>query len=433
MLMNKFSPRFRKEVYGSPNNFNYKKCGNRPDNGTDDQCVGCLCSSGSSCTLSLNSPQALSIENRRIYNTFRIRSSEFTMNKAAFNVFAGRSPTFNLSWNQSSDRSVAGISRAIVPSRGSSVRGTRTGTRPGSQGPGGIGVDIKHNSYDRYLLRKKGKAMNSGPYVGDEVDPNAVVNNKVQAQNSLGANCCPEQDINAVIVGTSGDQPVIWRSPPVTLDIGSYSEGFANSVNASDVIVGFVSNDTHVKPAYWANSTASVTVLSLHDGTTPYNDGLAYSVNSDGVSVGYVQGDGVEYTYTKPAYWENRTASVTVLNLSDGNNITYNGGVANSVNSDGVSVGYVYVQDDVSDLKPAYWASNADSVTVLNLTDKNNITYKQGVVVSVNSDGVSVGYVGYYDGTSAISKAAYWASPTAKLTVLEDLYGEQNSLASSIQ
>ena len=191
MLMNKFSPRFRKEVYGSPNNFNYKKCGNRPDNGTDDQCVGCLCSSGSSCTLSLNSPQALSIENRRIYNTFRIRSSEFTMNKAAFNVFAGRSPTFNLSWNQSSDRSVAGISRAIVPSRGSSLRGTRTGTRPGSQGPGGTGVDIKHNSYDRYLLRKKGKAMNAGPYVGGDVDPNAVVNNKVQAQNSLGANCCP--------------------------------------------------------------------------------------------------------------------------------------------------------------------------------------------------------------------------------------------------
>jgi len=28
--------------------------------------------------------------------------------------------------------------------------------RPGSQAPGGIGVDVKHNSYQRYLLKKKG-------------------------------------------------------------------------------------------------------------------------------------------------------------------------------------------------------------------------------------------------------------------------------------
>jgi hypothetical protein len=28
--------------------------------------------------------------------------------------------------------------------------------RPGSQAPGGIGEDVKHNSYQRYLLKKKG-------------------------------------------------------------------------------------------------------------------------------------------------------------------------------------------------------------------------------------------------------------------------------------
>jgi hypothetical protein len=33
-----------------------------------------------------------------------------------------------------------------------------TSSKPGCQTPGGIGCDIKHNSYDRYLNRLKGKA-----------------------------------------------------------------------------------------------------------------------------------------------------------------------------------------------------------------------------------------------------------------------------------
>jgi hypothetical protein len=32
-----------------------------------------------------------------------------------------------------------------------------TSSKPGCQTPGGVGVDIKHNSYDRYLNRLKGK------------------------------------------------------------------------------------------------------------------------------------------------------------------------------------------------------------------------------------------------------------------------------------
>ena len=39
----------------------------------------------------------------------------------------------------------------------SSTRRTITRNRPGAMSPGGSGVDIKHNSYDRYLNRIKGK------------------------------------------------------------------------------------------------------------------------------------------------------------------------------------------------------------------------------------------------------------------------------------
>jgi hypothetical protein len=40
---------------------------------------------------------------------------------------------------------------------GSSLRHTQTSSRPGATTPGGYGVDIKHNSYNRYMNRLKAK------------------------------------------------------------------------------------------------------------------------------------------------------------------------------------------------------------------------------------------------------------------------------------
>ena len=48
---------------------------------------------------------------------------------------------------------------AVVPTRGNSTKRTQTSLRPGALGPGGRGVDIKHNSYARYLAKKKGTAI----------------------------------------------------------------------------------------------------------------------------------------------------------------------------------------------------------------------------------------------------------------------------------
>jgi hypothetical protein len=42
---------------------------------------------------------------------------------------------------------------------GSSTKHTIVRNRPGAMSPGGVGVDIKHNSYDRYLNRLKGKSV----------------------------------------------------------------------------------------------------------------------------------------------------------------------------------------------------------------------------------------------------------------------------------
>ena len=92
-------------------------------------------------------------EQRRIWNVSRVPTSLYVMNKAVQNVTGGNLnkplPLFGfVNWNQSSDRNRPSVSTVWTTRQ-------RTGHRPGGSGAGGKGVDIKHNSYDRYLARKK--------------------------------------------------------------------------------------------------------------------------------------------------------------------------------------------------------------------------------------------------------------------------------------
>ena len=103
-----------------------------------------------------------------IQNTVRVASSLYTMNLGALNAYtkpiSDRNAGFyGVCWNQMSDRPVPSVQKTYVPTKGgtigsNSTKHTVTGPRPGAQSPGGIGCDIKHNSYDRYLNRLKGKA-----------------------------------------------------------------------------------------------------------------------------------------------------------------------------------------------------------------------------------------------------------------------------------
>ena len=95
---------------------------------------------------------------KQIQKTVRVSTSEYLMNKSSLNVAEQRRGTTN-GWNQSSDRLNRAIAKAVVPSRGNSSSGSVTRLRPGSLRPGGQGVDVKHNSYDRYLARLKGRKV----------------------------------------------------------------------------------------------------------------------------------------------------------------------------------------------------------------------------------------------------------------------------------
>ena len=109
-----------------------------------------------------------------IQNTVRVYGSLYTANLGPLSAYAqpltGTVTTntgtqivrgYGVCWNQMSDRPVPSVQKVTVPTGSNNSlnrrRSSVTSSKPGSQTPGGIGCDIKHNSYDRYLNRLKGK------------------------------------------------------------------------------------------------------------------------------------------------------------------------------------------------------------------------------------------------------------------------------------
>jgi hypothetical protein len=80
-----------------------------------------------------------------------IDESLYTSNLGPLHTYTG------VCWNQMSDQPSPSIQPRITGSN--SLKGTIISSKPGSQTPGGAGCDIKHNSYDRYLNRLKGKEL----------------------------------------------------------------------------------------------------------------------------------------------------------------------------------------------------------------------------------------------------------------------------------
>ena len=125
--------------------------------------------------LTANDPASQYQRQKIIQNTVRVPTSLFTMNLGALNVYQPANLDYRVvdvsgsayvvspgvNWNQMSDRKDPHV-QVVKTGSGSgygasSTRMTITRNRPGAMSPGGSGVDIKHNSYDRYLNRLKGK------------------------------------------------------------------------------------------------------------------------------------------------------------------------------------------------------------------------------------------------------------------------------------
>jgi len=119
---------------------------------------------GNNFKLNSSDPAAQYQTQKIIQNTVRVSSSLYTWNLGALNIYQKPSLLLRtgVNWNQMSDRALPHYQTNSSNSQGSfyhgsSTRHTQTRERPGAGTPGGAGVDIKHNSYCRYLGRLKAK------------------------------------------------------------------------------------------------------------------------------------------------------------------------------------------------------------------------------------------------------------------------------------
>ena len=130
------------------------------------------------------------ITQKRIWNQVRVPASMYLMNMGALTSASSRIKSGNnVNWNQSSDQVLASIQTVVRPSHGNSLKQTVTSHRPGAGSPGGVGVDVKHDSYARYLNRKK--ASNFKTQISN-IATNALYGNKTKSINLLShsADCC---------------------------------------------------------------------------------------------------------------------------------------------------------------------------------------------------------------------------------------------------
>ena len=94
---------------------------------------------GCNSNLTSNSPADQYQRLKLIQNTVRVPASLYTMNLGY--LASGSNSSTAVCWNQMSDRLVPSVQRAT----------------------GGVGCDIKHNSYERYLNRIKAKRQGTTP------------------------------------------------------------------------------------------------------------------------------------------------------------------------------------------------------------------------------------------------------------------------------
>lgn len=193
---------------------------------------------------------------------------------------------YGVCWNQMSDRPVPSVQPMSIPTGYKTAMNSRhhsvTSSKPGSQTPGGIGCDIKHNSYDRYLNRLKGKGpMRRGiipKNFGNPIPFNPafpIYGNKTTKTNIVNGCDCP--------IGTPADNKnqdsTIYGNPfAQAYPVAKY--GFKVGSNVYAIENG---NDFYTKATVISNNnnpTVGPYEIKFADGTiqtfTNVNDLLIY-------------------------------------------------------------------------------------------------------------------------------------------------------------
>ena len=204
------------------------------------------------------------------------------MNRAALNVFESPTPPTAAQWaakneverhswlqhnfyrwNQMSDRLRPAHQVVVTPTRGNSTRRTVTAHRPGAGSPGGKGVDVKHDSYARYLARKKGKVLTK-----TTIAKTPRYGNKTQSYNIINKTCCPR------LPDTPCDQPMFKHLAYPVKPCNPCDNGCCPSEVQPQLIytqhdfdtwLGSTTNPHHAKLASNTNNTV---IFTLHKNET---------------------------------------------------------------------------------------------------------------------------------------------------------------------
>ena len=169
--------------YQNPIDIYQTQNGSTQVNGISTELNSCR---GCNQNLASNDPASQYQRQKIIQNSVRVASSLYTMNLAGLAGYQRPLTTYQIveqagtpylapprvNWNQMSDRAKPAIQVVKTGSgstyHGSSTRHTIVRNRPGAMSPGGVGVDIKHNSYERRLNKLKGR----GPIRRGVIPPN---------------------------------------------------------------------------------------------------------------------------------------------------------------------------------------------------------------------------------------------------------------------
>ena len=229
--------------------------------------------------LTSNTPANQYQRQKIIQNTVRVPSSLYSMNLAALNVYQKPKSVYSVidvggsnyivspgvNWNQMSDRKEPHLQPFSTSSgstyRGSSTKRSITSLRPGAMSPGGSGVDIKHNSYDRYLNRLKGRGpVRRGvipPTFGVPVIPfnqAAPVYGGKTVKTSIVSGCnCPDGSNNNNVIYTD---PYTEPQP--------YNLGFS---------VGQIVYAKEGSNDYYSKATI-ITVININDYVVRFEDNV---------------------------------------------------------------------------------------------------------------------------------------------------------------
>jgi hypothetical protein len=203
-----------------------------------------------------------------IQNTVRVYGSLYVDNLGALTAYKKpiNDPNkgfYGVCWNQMSDRPVPSVQRATIPTGYATSMNRRhtsvTSSRPGCQTPGGVGCDIKHNSYDRYLNRLKGKGpMRRGvvpPNFGKPVSFNRalpIYGGKTMKTNIVDAGCDCPININS---GKNQDVQIynnpIWQPYPsenLSFNVGDYVYAIKTGTDyySKATVIEKLENDNYV-------------------------------------------------------------------------------------------------------------------------------------------------------------------------------------------